>query len=66
MGTEHALMAFDHLKNKQVEMTSEINMPTPGAHPAKEAFQQHLLTWVGKRQGSMLAKLSTEDLSLLH
>lgn len=62
MGIEHALMAFGHLKNKQVEMTSEINTPTPGAHPAKEAFQQHLLTRVRKRRGSMLAKLSTEEL----
>lgn len=49
MGTEHALMASDHLKNKQVEMTSDISTPTPGAHPAKEAFQQHLLIRVGKR-----------------
>lgn len=48
MGTEHALMASDHLKNKQVEMTSDINTPTP-AQPAKEAFQQYLLIRVGKR-----------------
>lgn len=41
-------------------MTSETNTPGP-AHPAKEAFQQHLLTQVEKKYGSMLAKLSTRN-----
>jgi hypothetical protein len=42
-------MACNHLKDKQGKMTSETNTSGPGAHPAKEASQQHLLTLVRKK-----------------